>query len=125
MPRFVVLLHELPLSAVRATHWDFMLEDDDTLLTWALERPPRMGDAVTAEQLADHRREYLEYEGPVSRDRGSVRRWDEGIFEWLEKTDQRISVELTGQRLSGIVNFNLQSDDDDRAQRWSVSLRKS
>ena len=126
MPRFVVLLHELPPTADRATHWDFMLEDGDVLLTWALPKVPRVGEAVAAEQLADHRREYLDYEGPVSGDRGSVRRWDEGAFQWLQRTEQRILVELTGRRLSGTASFNRQqNDDDDRVQRWSVSLRKS
>lgn len=41
-------------------------------------RPPA---ALGAERLADHRRVYLEYEGPLSGDRGEVRRVASGTFE--------------------------------------------
>ena len=126
MSRYVILLHELPPTADRATHWDFMLEDGDALLTWALDRPLQMGEDVSAEQLEDHRRHYLDYEGPVSDDRGSVSRQDEGRFEWLQRSDQLISVALSGGRLSGVATFTLEKQQGEQtAQRWSVSLRKS
>ena len=38
MRRFVVLHHRLPAESPRATHWDFMIEDDGVLRTWALAR---------------------------------------------------------------------------------------
>ena len=123
MPRYVILLHEMPPASERATHWDFMLEDGDTLMTWALASELRAGESVTARQLPDHRRDYLEYEGPVSGDRGSVTRWDEGEFQWLQQSDERLSVSLSGIRLSGVAV--LETADQAADQRWSVSLRKS
>ena len=48
MPRFVILLHECPLDFERPTHFDLMLEDGDTLRTWALESEPRAGEAIAA-----------------------------------------------------------------------------
>ena len=77
MPRYVILEHDHPYL-----HWDLMLEADDVLQTWRLDMPPReAGCAIDATELADHRQAYLDYEGPVSGDRGMVRRWDAGVFE--------------------------------------------
>jgi hypothetical protein len=44
---------------------------------------------------------YLQYEGPISGDRGSVTRWDEGEFELVGESDARIELRLDGRRLSG------------------------
>ena len=70
MPRFAILEHDWP-----SRHWDLLLEDGDALLAWRLMEEPRAGMAVIAEKNADHRTVYLDYEGPVSGDRGSVTRW--------------------------------------------------
>lgn len=67
--RFVVLLHDHPLL-----HWDLMLEDGDALRTWRLPRDPGRHDVMEAEEIAPHRLAYLDYEGPVSQGRGTVRR---------------------------------------------------
>ena len=110
--RFSVLAHDFPFE-----HWDLLLEsprksaapaaaDDRCLLTWRLLSSPLTGRDCSAERLADHRRLYLDYEGPVSDDRGVVQRletafyrpigWDEdgGVFE-LELVRSRL-----GDRLS-------------------------
>jgi hypothetical protein len=94
MSRFVLLLHECPDDRPRATHCDLMLEDGAALRTWALSRLPHdwrllSADAnlidatntVDAEQLADHRLAYLDYEGPISGDRGAVHRLDQGTYQ--------------------------------------------
>ncbi len=103
MPRFVILRHELPPGAQRGLHWDLMLESGDALRTWALSGEPGTAGAVDAEQLADHRLAYLDYEGPVANDRGSVTRWDWGDYELVEDDLQRWSVIVCGQRLKGQV----------------------
>ena len=93
MPRFVLLYHDCPADYVRRSHWDLMLESGDMLRTWALQLDCRVswnvrtdeqrksmlnarhcadGNEVAAEQLADHRLRYLEYEGEVSGQRGRV-----------------------------------------------------
>ena len=36
---------------------------------------------MDAEVLPDHRLAYLDYEGPISGDRGSVTRWDRGTYD--------------------------------------------
>jgi hypothetical protein len=70
-----VLRHE----GVPEPHFDLMIEvtSSDPLWTFRTVRwPVQMGDVL--EQLPDHRREYLDYEGPISGGRGSVSRVEAG-----------------------------------------------
>jgi len=79
MPRYAILSHDHPFP-----HWDFLLESESggPLRAWRLLTKPAPGVASSAEPLPDHRPVYLEYEGPVSGDRGTVTRWDGGEFDW-------------------------------------------
>jgi len=95
VPRYVILEHDHPVR-----HWDFMLESGDVLRTWRLAAPPSPGGAVAAEPSSDHRRAYLDYEGPVGGGRGTVTRWDAGTFSW-EQADEGVAVRLEGTRLCG------------------------
>lgn len=103
MPRFVTLLHEMPQEAQRPTHWDFMLEQDGRLRTWALAEPPKAGKDIAAEELPEHRLAYLDYEGPVSGNRGAVTRWDEGQYELANESEDALEVQLEGRRIQGKV----------------------
>jgi hypothetical protein len=125
MPRFVLLYHECPADYVRPSHWDLMLEQGDALRTWALTRLPRnwqparsrtadshsncptLADenTVAAEQLGDHRLAYLRDEGPLSGNRGTVRRVDEGTYETIAETPGTWSLRLTGALLSGSIRL--------------------
>ena len=98
MPRFVLLHHECPPSFGKPSHWDLMLERDGALLTWSLPALPAAwsGEGEAAERIADHRLAYLDYEGPISGDRGVVTRVDGGEYEVLEETDEIIRVRLRG-----------------------------
>ena len=51
-----------------------MFESDGDLLTWATDVPSCFEGRLisVATRLANHRLEYLDYEGPVSGDRGNV-----------------------------------------------------
>ena len=97
MPRFAILEHDYPIL-----HWDFLLEDGDALLTWRLSAPLESGAVLNALKTFDHRRLYLDYEGPVSGSRGAVTRWDGGTFEWEVREPDRIAVRLQGARLQGV-----------------------
>jgi hypothetical protein len=100
VPRFVVLEHDWP-----APHWDFLLEAGDVLRAWRLLAEPAGGREVTAEPNFDHRTLYLDYEGPLSGDRGSVVRWDAGEFEWVADESGRVVVNLRGAKLAGRVEL--------------------
>ncbi len=117
MPRFVVLRHESP----RGIHFDFMLEAGDVLKTWALPQPPEPGVEIECEALADHRLAYLDYEGPISGGRGSVRCWDRGTYSIVEQSDVQWVVELAGEKLAGTATLCRPAG---AAQRWSFSCQE-
>lgn len=117
MPRFVLLHHVVPPGYRRGTHYDLMLEHEGRLLTWALAELPQANLSVAATQLPDHRLDYLDYEGPVSSDRGEVRRVDEGTFDWIGQDDLRIRVLLRGH--SGTAPLELRRETGDQ---WMARL---
>jgi hypothetical protein len=98
MPRYVILEHDHP-----SLHWDFMLESGDSLRTWRLTALPKPGETVHATAVFDHRRIYLDYEGPVSGNRGRVARWDHGTFTWQKTETDRLALELNGVRFRGAI----------------------
>ena len=122
LPRFAILYHQCPVDNPRSTHWDLLLEEEGKLRTWAMASEPVPGIAIDAEQLADHRLEYLTYEGPISNDRGSVTRWDEGSYTLLEDDSERILLLLNGQRIAGQVELCRESS---ATQRWRVMWSRS
>lgn len=76
---FVILRHTFEDDPGR-NHYDYLFEteagDDPnarTLVAFRVFEPSEDGFMFTAERLADHRRLYLDYEGPISSD-GSVDR---------------------------------------------------
>lgn len=108
--RFVILHH----TGFRAEHWDLMLEEGDVLLTWQLPREP-CGPAafpMSAARIGDHRKLYLDYEGPVSRNRGAVTRFDGGDLQILERTEVAIRFELSGEKLAGRFRLERRGDND-------------
>ena len=77
MARWALLRHDTPDGR---WHYDWLLEPmsppDAALVTFRIfARPddPRVSE-FAAERLADHRRVYLDYQGPVSGNRGTVTR---------------------------------------------------
>ena len=103
MPRFAILEHDWPTR-----HWDFLLEAGSALRAWRLLEEPELDKVVPAEANFDHRLLYLEFEGPLSGNRGSATRWDAGTFEWIENDANRVVVELSGTKLAGEVELEKQ-----------------
>jgi DNA polymerase ligase (LigD)-like protein len=99
--RFVILEHTGAAEYKPGVHWDLMLEMDVGLRTWELESPPSKGVAVRATELGVHRLDYLDYEGPVSGNRGSVRRWDGGTYKVLSETPGELDLAIRGERFNG------------------------
>lgn len=119
MPRFVILRHELPAGHDRETHFDLMLEMGGVLRTWSLSELPSAGKSIPAEALPDHRLAYLTYEGPVSGNRGSVSRVEEGEFTVVAESATRLEVRLSGNSLRG--NLTLRQLENSVAG-WEASL---
>jgi hypothetical protein len=88
---YVVLRHE----GVAEPHYDLMLEvaPGSALATWRLnEWPPTQHATFTP--LPDHRRAYLTYEGPISGDRGTVRRIAGGHHRLIAIEEALVTVQL-------------------------------
>ena len=80
--RFVILEHDHPFL-----HWDLLLEDGPVLKSWRLLHPVATGQWIPAEVLPDHRPVYLDFEGPVSGSRGTVKQITSGRFTEVQHTD--------------------------------------
>ncbi len=123
MPRYVILEHDWPQK-----HWDFMLEVGDVLQTWRLPTAPVANTDISAEKTFDHRLMYLDYEGPISAGRGSVARWDAGLYQVIveessagnersrarskrDPIDRRV-IQLAGKRLEGALEMTYQEETD-------------
>jgi hypothetical protein len=115
MPRYVILEHDSP----RGRHWDLLLESGNVLKAWALSKAPAAGETIACEILPDHRLLYLNYEGPISGDRGSVTRWDAGDYEVLQQNDTQLVVQLAGVRRTGKASLTRLSPADNR---WEFCL---
>ena len=95
---FVVLHH---VETGGGEHWDLMLDDGDALATWQLFAWPPGAKAGRACEIFRHRRRYLEYEGALSRGRGTVRRVESGEYQVLDRSVDRWVVLLHGATVSG------------------------
>jgi len=101
MPRYVILRHEGSATYQPGVHWDLMLEMAGALRTWALAELPTAARPIAAQPLPDHRLAYLDYEGPITGDRGSVAHWDEGEFDVLSESPDELAISLAGDQLRG------------------------
>ena len=115
MPRFAILEHTAPSGL----HWDLLLQWAATLKTWALPEVPRPGKEMICDALPDHRPIYLEYEGPVSGDRGNVTRWDAGTYRVCRQSAGQWIVELAGEKLQGRAVLQRLTDE---SERWLFML---
>jgi hypothetical protein len=116
MPRYVILEHDWPTP-----HQDLMLERDGVLLTWRLASPLIAGEQLV-ERIADHRLHYLDYEGPVGGNRGSVKRLATGMFAWIKQRDDLFEFHLDGD-LQGVLHLNEEREDGISPLPPSLTLR--
>jgi bifunctional non-homologous end joining protein LigD len=90
----------------RALHWDFRLERNGVLVSWAVPKglptdPARNHLAVHTE---DHPLEYAAFAGAIPSGEyggGEVTIWDSGHYVCEKWTEREVKVVLTGRRVSG------------------------
>ena len=103
--RFVVQRH-----AARSLHYDFRLERDGVLLSWAVPKgvPMALGERHLAVHVEDHPLDYGDFEGEIPAGQygaGTVEIWDRGTYELVEeKKDGGLTVRLHGSSLDGPVD---------------------
>jgi len=119
MPRFTILLHQLPTGE----HHDLLLQwpGEERLRTWSLPAIPAPGETVEATRLPDHRAIYLDYEGPISGDRGKVTRWDTGSFEIGSESADGLVVIFDGAQIQGEAILQPLTDKENR---WRIARKK-
>ena len=112
-PRFVVQEH-----AARTHHFDFRLEVDGVLKSWAVPKGPSTDprDKRLAMAVEDHPLDYADFEGVIPKGdygAGAVIVWDRGTYENLSQQDGaekpvaqaledgHLLVQLHGEKLKG------------------------
>lgn len=100
-PQFVIQEHH-----ASHLHWDFRLEHQGVLASWAVPRglPLDPADRRLAVQTEDHPLSYASFEGTIPAGNygaGEVRLWDHGRYECHHFDDRKVLVTLHGQRLEG------------------------
>ncbi len=101
MPIFVIQKHY-----AKNLHYDFRLEKDGVLKSWAV--PKGISGEKGVKRLAvatdDHELRYAAFEGVIeegSYGAGKVEIWDGGIYEEELWGEDRIVFELNGSKLKG------------------------
>ncbi len=112
----------------RRLHYDFRLERDGALASWAVPKgvPLEPGQQHLAVHVEDHPLEYATFAGEIPKGNygaGTVEIWDHGTYELVEeKPDGGLTVRLHGERLEGtwtLVPAHLSGDE----KNWLL-LRK-
>jgi bifunctional non-homologous end joining protein LigD len=100
-PSFVIQEHH-----ARALHWDFRLERDGVLVSWALPKGLPLDPKINhlAVHTEDHPLDYGTFAGEIPKGEyggGTVTIWDHGTYETEKWRPNEIMVVLHGKRAQG------------------------
>ena len=128
MPSFVVQQH-----AASTLHYDFRLEVDGVLRSWAVPKGPSMdpADRRLAVEVEDHSIGWGSFEGRVGAGygEGAVIVWDRGSYEGIDDITMadalergRASFRLAGEKLRG--GFTLLRTHAGAKPKWLLIKRR-
>ena len=100
-PRFVIQKHQ-----ATHLHYDFRLEMDGVLKSWAVPKEPPTKSEVKrlAVQVEDHALDYIDFEGTIPEGMygaGTVEIWDKGTYTLKTRRENKIEFTLQGSKLKG------------------------
>ncbi len=100
-PIFVIQKHD-----ATHLHWDFRLEMDGVLKSWAVPKEPSKDPKVKrlAIEVEDHDLSYAKFAGIIEEGHygaGKVSIWDKGTYNLVEKKRDKIVIDLHGKKLKG------------------------
>jgi bifunctional non-homologous end joining protein LigD len=140
--RFVVQMH-----AATRLHYDFRLEADGVLASWAVPKGPTMvaGERRLAMHVEDHPMDYRDFEGVIPEGEyggGEVIVWDRGTYTVPDGEDPRkaiqsgkVAFDLHGKKLRGVFALVrmkpkegqsgepwllIKERDDEAKSKWNV-----
>lgn len=112
----------------RRLHWDFRLERDGVLVSWALPKnlPPDPHTNHLAVHVEDHPLEYGSFEGDIPKGQyggGHVEIWDAGSYDTVKWHDGEVIVDLHGRRATGRYALIRTDPADDK--HWLLHLMRA
>jgi DNA ligase D-like protein (predicted 3'-phosphoesterase) len=123
------------LHAARSLHYDFRLEVDGVLVSWAVPKGPSTDPRVKrlAVQVEGHSLGYHDFEGVIGKrsyGAGAVIVWDTGTYENLAEGESmrealergHVSVWLHGEKLRG--GYTLQRTGGGPKPQWLLIKRR-
>jgi DNA ligase D-like protein (predicted 3'-phosphoesterase) len=128
-PHFVIQHH-----AARSDHYDFRLEIDGVLVSWAIPKGPSVNpkDRRMARRTEDHPVEYEEFEGVIPDGEygaGRVIVWDHGTYANRTEHDMttclgrgHLSFRLDGEKLRG--GYALTRIREGKEETWLLMKRR-
>jgi len=129
-PRFVIQKH-----AATRLHYDFRLEVDGTLRSWAVPKGPSTDprEKRLAVEVEDHPLDYADFEGVIERGNygaGTVIVWDAGTYRNLDEERSmaeaiesgHAKVWLEGEKLKG--GWTLQRTRGGEKPQWLMIKRR-
>ena len=129
-PVFVVQEHH-----ASKLHWDFRLEADGVLKSWAVTREPSLDPAVKrlAVQTEDHPLAYADFSGDIPEGHygaGHVGIWDKGTYTPAPDFAQGLAAgkaefELHGEKLKGtFVLIRMRGRGNDAGDNWLLIKKR-
>jgi bifunctional non-homologous end joining protein LigD len=126
-PSFVIQQHH----ATRLHHdvrLEMMYGDTPVLVSWAVPKglPRRRGDRHLAIRTPDHPMEWGNFSGSIPEEDyggGEVRIFDRGRYEMTGRSDDRITFQLDGERLSGVWHL-VHTGVDKGKDQWLAMMSK-
>jgi DNA ligase D-like protein (predicted 3'-phosphoesterase) len=130
LPRFVIQEHQ-----ASSRHFDFRLEVDGTLRSWAVPKGPSTDprEKRLAVEVEDHPLEYADFEGTIGEGNygaGAVIVWDHGTYRNLDEEHSmadtiaagHAKVWLDGEKLRG--GWTLQRTGGGSKPQWLLIKRR-
>lgn len=122
--QLIFVIHE---HHAKRLHWDFRLEIDGVLKSWAVPKrlPEKQGEKRLAIKVEDHPLEYGDFRGMIPEGQygaGKVIIWDKGTYELLRREPETIEFILHGERLQG--NYLLFHPKRFEAKNWLLLKKK-
>jgi len=115
--RYCIQLHD-----ASNLHYDLRLEDEGTLLSWAIPKglPYELNVKRMAIQTEDHPLKYLTFEGRIPKGHygaGSMWVYDNGNFEWIEKKENKYKFSIKSKSLDRAYSLFRTKDN-----QWLIQL---